>query len=200
MPRRLVCALAALLAAGCGSGAADANEDGGGAVRAAGEAMQSAGAAAGAGHEVPEGLTWIAVRDINRVYDDDNNPTNRPPLIDQAPQDMIRLVDVSPDGREDWLLDYTEAGSTQWCGTGGCRHRLFASTPDGLVQVFDANANEVVAEGDGRVRARVHHTYCGGQSGPGDCEIEMTYDAAARRLVVVSGDEDFNPMGWTSSQ
>lgn len=197
---RLAGATAILLIAGCQGPSSGAPQEGGGAARAAGDAMQSAGAAASADEGPPEGLTWIAVRDINRVYDDDMNPTNRPPLVDEAPEGMITAVDISPDGQADWLLDYTEAGSTQWCGSGGCRHRLFVSTPDGLAQVFDANANTVEAGGEGRVRVSVHHMYCEAAAGQDDCEIEMAYDGAAHRLVVVSGPDDFNPMGWSRSE
>ena len=200
MIRRLACATAVLLMAACQAQSSGAAEDGGGAARAAGDAMQSAGAAAVADEGPPAGLTWIAVRDINRVYDDDMNPTNRPPLVEEAPEGMISAIELSPDGEADWLMDYTEAGSTQWCGTGGCRQRLFASTPDGLAQVFDANANTIQAAGQGRVRVSVHSMYCDATSGEDDCVIELAYDGAAHRLVVVSGPDDFDPMGWSRSE
>ena len=162
--------------------------------------MQSAGAAASADQTAPAGLIWIAVRDINRVYDDDMNPTNRPPLVEEAPEGMISAFDLGPDGEPDWLMDYTEAGSTQWCGTGGCRQRLFASTPDGLVQVFDANAINIEAAGEGRVRVRAHQMYCDDAAASDDCIVEMVYDAPSHRLIVVSGPDDFDPMSWTRSE
>ena len=183
----------------CGGSSSDAGDEGGGAARAAGDAMQLAGAAT-SDQTPPEGLTWIAIRDINRVYDDDNSPTDRPPLVTEPPRGMITPITVSPDGQADWLMDYTEAGSAQWCGTGGCRQRLFVSTPDGLVQVFDANANSIEAAGEGRVRVNVHHMYCEASAGEDDCVIELAYDAAAHRLIVVSGPDDFDPMGWSRSE
>jgi len=199
MGRGLVWVLVAIVASGCGSSATEGADEGG-AVRAVGDAMQSAGAAATADQGPPEGLTWIAIRDINRVYDDDNSPTNRPPLTDEPPAGMIRPVDVSPDGQTDWLMDYTEAGSTQWCGTGGCRQRLFVSTPDGLQQIFDANADTIETIGNGQVRARVHHLFCDAETDEAGCIVSLTYDATSRRLVVSSGQDDFNPMGFGQSE
>lgn len=200
MLRELALVAATILVVGCGATTSDGGDEAGGTARAAGDAMQLAGAAASGDQTPPEGLTWIAVRDINRVYDDDTNPTNRPPLIDEAPEGMIRPVDVSPDGQADWLMDYTEAGSTQWCGTGGCRFRLFVSTPDGLVQVFDANADDVEVLGEGRLRVRAHRMYCDDQADADACVIDLAYDAAGRRLAVASGSDDFNPLGWTNSE
>ncbi|MBN8553629.1 MAG: hypothetical protein J0L52_12135 [Caulobacterales bacterium] len=191
---------ALVLLAACGGSSSDSAEEGGGAARAAGDAMQMAGAAATSEQTPPEGLTWIAVRDINRVYDDDNSPTDRPPLVTEPPEGMITPVDVSPDSQTDWRMDYTEAGSTQWCGTGGCRQRLFVSTPDGLVQVFDANADTVEAAGNGQIRARVHHIYCDAEPNEGGCVVTLAYDASSRRLVIVSGPDDFNPMGFAQSE
>ncbi len=189
----------ALLAA-CGGSSSEAGEEPGGAARAAGDAMQLAGAAAGPEQTPPEGLSWIAVRDINRVYDDDDSPTDRPPLVSEPPEGMITAINISPDGQTDWLVDYTEAGSTQWCGTGGCRQRLFVSTPDGLVQVFDANAFGVETLGNGRVRVQVHHIYCETLAASGSCAVVFQYDAASRRLVVPPAHDDFNPMGWAQSE
>jgi len=200
MIHRLACAAVAVLSLSACQAESSGAADQGGAARAAGDAMQSAGAAASADQAPPDGLVWIAVRDINRVFDDDMNPTNRPPLIDEAPDGMISPIELSPDGRPDWLMDYTEAGSTQWCGTGGCRQRLFVSTPGGLAQVFDANALDIETAGQGRIRVRAHRIYCDDPQGQSDCLIELAYDGAAHRLVVVEGPDDFDPMGWSRSE
>lgn len=69
---------------------------------------------------VARGLVWMAIRDINAVYDDDAEPMNRPPVTMRPPEGMIRAVDVSHDGRPDWLVDYEPAGVNAYCGTGGC--------------------------------------------------------------------------------
>lgn len=191
--------LTLLAAPACGRSSSDAGDEGGGAARAAGDAMQLAGAAT-SDQTPPEGLTWIAIRDINRVYDDDNSPTDRPPLVTEPPRGMITPITVSPDGQADWLMDYTEAGSAQWCGTGGCRQRLFVSTPDGLVQVFDANAFGVETLGEGQVRVQVHHIYCEPQAAPDSCTVVLQYDTAGRRLAVPPAHDEFNPMGWAQSE
>lgn len=198
MIRSLMVVAAVALTAGCGD-RTPRTADEGGAVRAAGEAMQSAGAAAAADQSPPEGLSWIAVRDINRVYDDDMSPTDRPPLVTEPPEGMITQIRISPDGRTDWRMDYSEAGANQWCGTGGCRQRLFASTPDGLIQVLDAPAIDLEATQDDRIRLGVPASYCGPQTNQDECHVVLVYDAAARRLVVVEGPDDFNPMGWSHS-
>lgn len=175
MIRRIAAVAAVTLLAGCQPSAADSSE---GAARAAGDVLQSAGAVAVADEGPPAALTWIAIRDINGVFDNDMSPTDRPPLISAAPADMIRSVDLNNDGDPDWLMDYTEAGSTQWCGTGGCRQRLFVSTPDGLAQVFDAYAFDIQVPSSGRVRAQVHHIYCP-EDAPVDCFIELRLDGVA---------------------
>lgn len=141
----------------------------------------------------PEGLTWMALRDLNGAYDDDMEPENRPPLLWAAPDGMLRPVEINGDGVADWRMDYEAAGQSRWCGTGGCLTRLFVSTPDGLRQVFAAQALDLTFE-DGEVVAHAHHIYCGLQS-PGDCRVRMRLDGD--RLVVV-GSATFEPLGNAS--
>ena len=123
----------------------------------------------------PEGLTWMALRDLNGAYDDDMEPEN------------------NGDGVADWRMDYEAAGQSRWCGTGGCLTRLFVSTPDGLRQVFAAQALDLTFE-DGEVVAHAHPIYCGLQS-PGDCRVRMRLDGD--RLVVL-GSATFEPLGDAS--
>lgn len=195
MIRRIAAVAAVLLAAGCQPSASGEGE---GAARAAGDVLQSAGAVAVADEGPPATLTWIAVRDINSVFDDDMNPTNRPDPVSAPPADMIRAVDLNADGDPDWLMDYAEAGSTQWCGTGGCRQRLFVSTPDGLMQVFDANAFDIQIPAPGRVRAQVHHIYCPAMDGPGDCDVELRLNGAV--LAPADADSDFRSLPESAAE
>lgn len=131
----------------------------------------------------PEGLTWMALRDLNGAYDDPDDPGNRPPLVTQVPDGMIRAVDVSRDGRPDWLVDYgvDEAASAGFCGTGGCAKRLYVSTGDGLVRAFDGQASELAIDAAGVVEAEVHHLYC--TPARESCRFAWSWDAEAGRLV-----------------
>ena len=132
----------------------------------------------------PEGLVWMVLRDINEVYFDPDDPTNRPPLVTEVPEGVIRPVVVSDDGQSDWLVDYEAAGVNAFCGTGGCVRRLYVSTPDGLVRAFDAQALqfELVETGaQTQIRVAVHHVYCGIDQW--DCHAAFRWDAAARKLV-----------------
>lgn len=129
----------------------------------------------------PEGLVWMALRDINDASFDRDDPTNRPPLVTAPPEGMIRAVDVSQDGRPDWLVDYQPSGPNQYCGTGGCLQRLYISDEDGLVRAFDAQALGLTVRPDGEVEAWVHHSYCRGEDW--ECRFRFRWDAGERRLV-----------------
>lgn len=139
-----------------------------------------------AAQSVPEGVAWVALRDINDAYADLDDPTNRPPLATQAPEGMIRAVDFTPDGRADWLIDYGPAEMSLYCGTGGCRQRLYVSLGgDGLMRVFDQQAHRLTfyeADGERRIEAEVHHALCFSEAG-GDCRFAFAWDPDARRLV-----------------
>lgn len=132
----------------------------------------------------PEGIVWIAISDINAFYDDPDDPTNRPPLTRVPPPGMITVVDVSHDGRPDWLIDYEHDGVGRFCGTGGCRRRLYVSTGDHYTRVFDAPALAFsIMQGRGQVliEAQVHHADC--VADDWNCRYAWTWDEAARRLV-----------------
>lgn len=136
----------------------------------------------------PEGIVWLALADINgaRVHADD--PTSHPPLAAAPPPGMITAIDLSPDGRPDWLVDYEAAGDARWCGTGGCRKRLYVSHGDGHVRAFDAQALAlaVVGAGEGRrLEARVHHLYC--VEDRGACLYTYAWDAEAGGLTLRPG-------------
>ena len=147
--------------------------------------------ALGAGSSVaaqtpPEGLVWMVLRDINEYGFDRDDPSNRPALIAQAPEGMIRAVDVTHDGRPDWLVDYEASGNSSYCGTGGCTKVLYVSLgDDGLTRAFDEQAHELAfydSRGERRVEAWVHHSFCSSNAGQ-DCRVAFAWDPALKRLV-----------------
>lgn len=162
-------------------------------------AVAAMGAAGSAGAQTPpEGIVWIAVRDINTRYDDAEDPTNRPPLAWTAPAGMIRAVDVSHDGKPDWLIDYTFAEDAAFCGTGGCLRRLYVSDGDSYVRALDNQVLELTFP-SGAVSAWVHSLYCADDNP--DCRYVLIWDGAARALVERSttsarpmGDEAWRPL------
>jgi hypothetical protein len=134
--------------------------------------------------EPPEGLVWMALRDINESYFDPDDPMNRPPLMTEVPSGMIRAVEVNGDGRPDWLVDYGAAEMAQHCGTGGCTHRLYVSGEDGYRRAFDNQAHDVAIYDEGgetRLEAWVHHTYCAPEAE--ECRYAWAWDETLGQMV-----------------
>jgi len=129
----------------------------------------------------PEGLVWMALRDVNDAHFNRDEPMNRPPLVKAVPEGMIQAVDVSPDGRPDWLVDYSKAGIADFCGTGGCRQLLYVSGEDGdYVPAFTEQAHALTVRA-GVVEAWVHHNYC--EPDTVQCRYAYAWDALLKRLV-----------------
>ncbi|MBU1323732.1 MAG: hypothetical protein KKC29_15740 [Alphaproteobacteria bacterium] len=140
----------------------------------------------------PEGVEWVALRDLNDRFADADDPTNRPPLQRRAPPGMIRAVDVSPDGVDDWLIDYAVAGAPAWCGTGGCRARLYVSTDAGLVRALDRQVVSLTVL-PGRVDVTVHALHC--VEAAENCVVRLKWNATSGRLEGVSAaDSDWAPL------
>jgi len=133
----------------------------------------------------PEGLVWMALNAINGDAFDRDDPTNRPPLVTEVPEGMLRPVDVSRDGRADWIVDFRVAGLSAFCGTGGCAQILYVSGGDtGFVRAFDNQALEFeVAErgGEARVEAMVHRLNCRPEQP--ECLYAWAWDPTLGRLV-----------------
>lgn len=86
------------------------------------------------------------------------------------PKTVFDVVNVSPDGRPDYLIDThameCEGGITPWIGSDGFRHILFISTgPGRWTRAFDRGARgfDIIApKGGGRPQVIVfsHSAYC----------------------------------------
>ena len=120
------------------------------------------------------------------------NPADYPPAVQKALRyaneecdsqgggavtfapDTVRKVDVTGDGRDDYIVDFrdTKCGEREstYCGTGGCVLDILVTRPDGSVRaVFDGyvRSYSIVAPAMKRGAARVirfdlHGGYCGG--------------------------------------
>jgi hypothetical protein len=140
-------------------------------------------AAAASAQTPPETLTWMVLNEINGAWFDRTEPFNRPPLVTHVPDGVIRSVDVSHDGRPDWLIDYTDSG-LMYCGTGGCLRTLYVSDGDDYVMAFDEQTltfDLQIRGGETVIEAEVHHIFCG-RAGE-DCVFAWTWDAGLKQLI-----------------
>lgn len=93
--------------------------------------------------------------------------------------DTVRKVDLTGDGRDDYIVDYRDAkcGGHEgtYCGTGGCLMQILVTLPNGRVrQVFEDNVRGYEIEPDLASRPRVPHSirfqlhggFCGGHGNP----------------------------------
>jgi len=153
----------------------------------------------------PEALTWMVLNEINSAWFDRTEPFNRPPLVTRVPEGVIRPVDVSHDGRSDWLIDYTDSG-LMYCGTGGCLRTLYVSNGDDYLMAFDEQTHTLdisARDGETVIDAKVHHVFCGPAGD--DCAFAWTWDASLQQLVerpnaaggtLLPNDGGFPPVAW----
>ncbi len=154
------------------------------------------GASTGAAkaQEPPAGLTWYVLRELNDVYFDISDPTNRPPLITEVPEGVLVPVDVSKDGVADWLIEWPEEG--WFCGTGGCQRSLYVSDDGGFVRAFDRQAWDLKiqpASGEVRLEASFHHLNCSPRRD--DCRLAWAWDPVLRRMVERPGSDGEHIIG-----
>lgn len=104
------------------------------------------------------------------------------------PPEAINRVDLDQDGREDILMDYTNARCTAGfgpapCGTGGCPLQVWMTLPDGArLKAYDDQVLGWRVPGrPGVIEAAVHGGRCGG-TGVDPCVTTFTWNAATRRL------------------
>lgn len=163
-----------------------------------------AAAAPASGQTPPETLTWMVLNEINGAWFDRTEPFNRPPLVTRVPDGVIRSVDVSHDGKPDWLVDYTDSG-LMYCGTGGCLRTLYVSDGEDYVMAFDEQSHTFDLSrrgGETVIEAQVHHVFCGAAGD--DCAFAWTWDAELKQLVerptaagatLLGNDGGFPPIG-----
>ncbi|WP_426039867.1 hypothetical protein [Brevundimonas sp. DC300-4] len=129
-------------------------------------------------------LEWMVLNEINAAYFDRSEPMNRPALVAKVPEGVITPVDISHDGVDDWLVDYTDSGLV-YCGTGGCLRSLYVSIPEGGYvlafndQSFDfaitTRASETVID------TIVHPVMCRPMND--NCAYSFAWDPDLQRLV-----------------
>lgn len=136
-----------------------------------------------AGAKPPAGLSWYVISQINDFYNDPQDPTNRPPLVNAPPAGVLRAVDVNGDGVNDWVVDWPD--ETQFCGTGGCRYTVYLTHGQNLVRIFDRQVLDgltfSMAEGEARFEGSFHDLACNDARDP--CRLAWGLDPATRRLV-----------------
>ena len=152
----------------------------------------------------PDALIWMVLNEINGAYFDRTEPFNRPALVTRVPEGVIRPVDISHDGKPDWLVDYTDSG-LMYCGTGGCLRTLYVSDGEDYIMAFDEQSHtfELSRRGEETViEAEVHHVFCGAAGD--DCAFAWTWDAGLKQLVerptsagqtLLTNDGGFAPIG-----
>jgi hypothetical protein len=100
-----------------------------------------------------------------QIFKDFSNlPSARPRKI-EVPDGLIRSVNLSPDGRTDWLIDYSKAKTGNWCVAAGCRQLIFVSRKDGTLQkAFDApvlHLRFATRKGEPRIDVEARGGTCG---------------------------------------
>lgn len=130
---------------------------------------------------LPDAVRLAVDRDLAFAIEEAGPSAPRRP-----PPGMLRPIEVSADGVQDWLIDYEKAGFAGWCGTGGCRQKIFVSRPSGdYILAFDHQTNfpPLVAMTDGRAVLDIdlHGTHCDG-SGVDECLRRFVWDEAAARF------------------
>ncbi|MFG1291106.1 hypothetical protein [Xanthobacter versatilis] len=112
------------------------------------------------------GLPKVVARAVQELEAECRAAEGRP---NWKPGTLAEVVNVSPDGRPDYLIDThaiaCDGGFTPWIGSDGFRHILFVSTgPGRWVRAFDRGARGFEIENKGRKVPQVivfsHSAYC----------------------------------------
>lgn len=129
-------------------------------------------------------LEWMVLNEINAAYFDRKEPMNRPALVATVPDGVITPVDISHDGIDDWLVDYTDSGLV-YCGTGGCQRSLYVSVPDdGYVLAFNDQSYDLQITTRGSetvIDMSVHPVMCRPMAD--NCAYSFAWDPNLQRLV-----------------
>lgn len=112
------------------------------------------------------GLPKVVARAVQELEAECRAAEGRP---NWKPGTLAEVVNVSPDGRPDYLIDThaiaCDGGFTPWIGSDGFRHILFVSTgPGRWVRAFDRAARGFEIDNKGRKAPQVivfsHSAYC----------------------------------------
>lgn len=119
-----------------------------------------------------------------------------------SPTGVYTVVNVSPDGRPDYLIDThaiaCDDGVAPWMGSDGFRYILFVSTgPGRWTRAFDRPARifEIVEAKDGqpaRVEVFSHYAHCALPNPDRYMRCNQTYEWRGGRLRKVSEDWETN--------
>lgn len=110
-----------------------------------------------------------------------------PAWMFKVPPKMFSKVDLNGDRLSDWQVDYEQAPNPSYfCGTGGCRHVLYAGQADGSVRkVFQNSGGGYVISGPKdarRLEVNLHGTACG-SFGADECLRAWRWDTATNQYV-----------------
>lgn len=95
-------------------------------------ALVSAGAVLAAS-QPPDAVRLAVQAEIDQAMAPatDDEPDYKPPHL-IASAGMFHRVDINDDGVADWVVDFEKApNASYFCGTGGCRHRIYVSNARG---------------------------------------------------------------------
>ena len=100
---------------------------------------------------------------------------------------MFKRIDINQDGLADWRVDFEKAPNPSYfCGTGGCRQRLYVSQPDGRYELaFDSTVRQFKlrrSKGQAVLDVDFHGSTCGG-FGVDPCPRSYGWDVTAGRFL-----------------
>jgi len=103
------------------------------------------------------------------------------------PGAMFQRVDVNNDGLTDWRIDFSKSpNASYFCGTGGCRQRIYVSTPEGGYDlVFDNTVRQFKlrrAKGQTVLDVDFHGSTCSG-FGVDACPRSYSWNGTAARFL-----------------
>lgn len=112
-----------------------------------------------------------------------------PAWMFEVPPKMFSQVDLNGDKLTDWQVNYEQAPNPSYfCGTGGCRHVLYAGQPDGSVRkAFQNSGGDYRFAGPKTARTLevyLHGTACGSY-GADECLRAWRWDSAANAYVEI---------------
>ena len=145
------------------------------------------GGAALAATQPPDAVRAPIQAEIDEVMAPDPEEPNAPPVPKAGPR-MFKRVNINNDGVADWWVDFEEAPNPSYfCGTGGCRQRIYVSNPQGGYDLaMDRTARLFKlrrSRGQTLLDLDFHGSACSG-FGVDDCPRNFVWSAARARFVI----------------